>query len=647
MKGVPGLPKQRAALAGLAAALLFGAAVLAFPASTADVWRETAQDDLARLLPPDADDGVVVVDIDRASLTELGAWPWPRQRLASLLHMIARAEPQAVGVDILLAGADRGSPIGEAISITEHAGRTDLAQALATLDSSDRDLAATFREAPTALDFLLSDKPEVEPLPNAPVAVSGTAEPLEPWHAPGALLPLAVFRAEAKGLGTGSLQPGPGGLIRTVPLFVTAGEAIGAGLALETARVAAAAGSYIVDLSAGTVSVGPHLLPLGRNADLRFRATGPEHWQQRTISAAALLAGSTDPARMKGRIVILGGSAPELGALRATAESPVAPSVQIQADAVETILSGTALLRPSFGPALEVAAGLLLAAVCAAAFAFLPPVAAGLIVLAALAAWPLAVIALLRGAGLVLDPASPAIAGLFAAATTALVTYGQTRRSAALVRRRFERHLAPAVVERIVAQPGLVKLGGERREVTVLSTDIENFTAMVERIDPAMLVQLLDRYLGRVTAIAVEHGGLVDKIIGDSVHAIFNAPLDVPGHETRAIACAFEIMDFTEAFRHLPDIAGVGLGRTRIGIETGAVVVGEFGAGDRLDYTAYGSAVNTASRLEGLNKELGTSICVGPMCRSRVSAYAFRDLGPAKIRGRGALHVFEPLRGTG
>jgi adenylate cyclase len=137
---------------------------------------------------------------------------------------------------------------------------------------------------------------------------------------------------------------------------------------------------------------------------------------------------------------------------------------------------------------------------------------------------------------------------------------------------------------------------------------------------------------------------MVDKVIGDSVHAIFNAPLDVPGHATCAVSCAFAIIDFTQAFEAEPDIAAIGLGRTRIGIETGPAVVGEFGSEGKLDYTAHGSAVNTASRLEGLNKTLGTSICVGPGCRAAVTAFAFRDLGPIEIRGRGSLQVFEPLR---
>lgn len=157
-----------------------------------------------------------------------------------------------------------------------------------------------------------------------------------------------------------------------------------------------------------------------------------------------------------------------------------------------------------------------------------------------------------------------------------------------------------------------MKLQGERRIITALFTDIEGFTAMTERLQPEALIDVLDAYFADVSAIVIRHGGMIDKIVGDAVHAFFNAPFDLDDHPAKALDCAFEIVAFTEVFRTRPEIASHALGRTRIGIETGPVVLGDVGRGSKLDYTAHGSAVNTAARLEALNARFSTAICSGP-----------------------------------
>jgi adenylate cyclase len=211
------------------------------------------------------------------------------------------------------------------------------------------------------------------------------------------------------------------------------------------------------------------------------------------------------------------------------------------------------------------------------------------------------------------------------------------------VRRRFEQHLAPAVVDRIVRDPAALKLSGERREVTALFTDVEGFTAMTQRADPQQLVSLLDEYFEGVAAIVVAHGGMIDKIVGDAVHALFNAPLDLDQHPRRAIDCAVAIRAWAGAFRRRPAAAALSLGRTRVGVETGLAIVGDVGISAKLDYTAHGDAVNLTARLEAANKDLGSTICVGPTAAARYDDALLRPLGVIAVRGRdGPLAVFEP-----
>ena len=172
-------------------------------------------------------------------------------------------------------------------------------------------------------------------------------------------------------------------------------------------------------------------------------------------------------------------------------------------------------------------------------------------------------------------------------------------------------------------------------------TDIEGFTAMTERSEARKLVALLDEYLDAITDVILEHGGMVEKIVGDGVIAIFNAPLDLADHPRRALECAVAILRVSEEIRLRPSARELGLGRTRIGIETGPVIVGDVGGKRKLEYTAHGSAMNTASRLEGANKELGSSICIGPNAAARLNPDCIRSLGRYVVRGRDeAIEVF-------
>jgi adenylate cyclase len=227
----------------------------------------------------------------------------------------------------------------------------------------------------------------------------------------------------------------------------------------------------------------------------------------------------------------------------------------------------------------------------------------------------------------------------------AMTSYAVTRRRETMVRRRFEQHLAPVVVRRILETPGVLKLSGERREVTALFTDVEGFTAMTRHADPAALVATLDNYFEGIATIIAAHGGMIDKIVGDAVHAFFNAPIDLEDHPQKAVACAISLRSWTETFRRRPDVGQMGFGHTRIGIETGPAIVGDVGIRARLDYTAHGDAVNVAARLERANKELGSSICVGPVAASRCDQSLLRPLGKITIQGRDdAMSVFEPWR---
>jgi adenylate cyclase len=166
---------------------------------------------------------------------------------------------------------------------------------------------------------------------------------------------------------------------------------------------------------------------------------------------------------------------------------------------------------------------------------------------------------------------------------------------------------------------------------------------MTHRAGPEQLVAVLDEYIEGMTAIVMKHGGMVDKIVGDSVHAFFNAPLDLEHHAQRAVDCAEEMRIWSKAFQAHGEPSRIGFGRSRIGIETGMAVVGDIGIRSKLDYTAHGDSINSAARLEALNKVFGSTICVGPVAASQCVSTQFRPLGVASLRGLDVpVEVCEP-----
>jgi adenylate cyclase len=615
--------------------------LLGLVVATRTAWyesvRERASDGLlAAFVARPATASVAVVDIDRGSLQELGPWPWSRQRLAELVDAIGQGKPAALGIDILLAGDARaGLRSGE--------GSIDGGPAGAH-DPGDQALAAALGRIPTALGVVLDpERPSALAKPT-PALVRGGLEIAALWNAPGAIAADPVLAREAAGFGVIALPGDADGNVRRAPFLVAAGR-LTPGLAVELARIAGSASALFVTADGDRLELraGEATVRLAADGMLRLVPPRPESWPDRTVRAAALLGDATEAERLAGRIVVLGSSAPETGALRPSGSGLLVPSVQLQADAVEQVLAG---LAPYRSQALRWAewAVLITASVMALCVGLqLSPLAGAGIIAVVCLGWIAASVLGLVWGQMLLDPIVVPTATTASFAIATLSAAADTWQRERLLRRRFEQHLAPEVVRRIVEEPKLLKLDGELREVTSLFTDVEGFTAMTERSDPQALVRALDRYLDGLTQIAVEHGGMIDKIIGDGVHVLFNAPLDLPDHPARAVACARAILAFSERYRRSQAAAALKFGRTRIGIETGRAIVGDIGGGRRLDYTAHGNAINAASRLEAANKVLGSAICIGPGAAARLDGASLRPLGAFAIRGRTAAVAIHDL----
>jgi adenylate cyclase len=211
----------------------------------------------------------------------------------------------------------------------------------------------------------------------------------------------------------------------------------------------------------------------------------------------------------------------------------------------------------------------------------------------------------------------------------------------------LSRYFSPNLATSLATDANALTLGGERREIATLFTDIAGFTPLVESLDPRQLASLLGGYLEGMTEIVFAHEGTVAKIIGDAIHVLFGAPADQPDAATRAVACALALDARSEEYRKEWRERGVALGATRIGVHAGPAIVGNFGGGRLFDYTAYGDTINAAARLEAVNKQLGTRICVSAAAAERADGFFGRPVGDLVLRGRREpTRAFEPLPET-
>jgi adenylate cyclase len=643
-------PRATALVAGSVAAGLVAVGIAAWPASSRKAMHERIIDTqlaLAAPLHPGAApaERIVVVDIDARSLAAYGPWPWPRSRIADLVAAIGRAGAATIAIDILFQGADAKSPAMLARRLGTEIGRADIVAWADTLPDGDRRLAEALGAVPVALGFAL-DPIGTGKLTGAPFLTRGTVVSPRLWHAPGGIAPLAILLDHAAGLGALALPGDEDGLVRRVPLLVGVAGQLQPGLAAEAVRLAQGASAYQLDGDAGTLGIGDVRVRLPPDGMLRLIPGPTAAVVAATILASDLLTQTRADPRLHGAVVLVGGSAPELGGLRPTAGEPLMPSVMLHAMAVDQLLRGRVPLAVPYENALSAALGLLATIVALLAALLLRPARGALavgcfVMLIAAAAFIAAV------GDRMFDPILPIILAATSFAAASLVTAAETQLREVRLRRRFSQHLAPAVVELIAASPSVLKLRGERRQLTALFTDIESFTAMTHRAEPEALVAVLDEYFEGVAQIVIDHGGMVDKLVGDGVHALFNTPLDLLDHPVKAVHCAISIQAWTEAFRRTPRAVELGLGRTRIGVETGDTIVGDVGIQSKLDYTAYGDAVNSASRLEAANKELGSAICIGPQAAARCPAGLLRQTGSIQLRGfTEVVDTYEP-RPTG
>ncbi len=548
---------------------------------------------------------IIIVALDEATLDALPHQvPVERRFLAALVTAIRRGEPAALGLDILL---DRP-----------------------TVPEADGHLAAALARPgpPVVIAVPLGDVPSGKGEGN-----DARGQNRDPWHS---MLGQTVRHGEPR-LFAGLSDR----VVRRWRRADDPGDSWGAGVPLAAALADAA-----------RPGDGPRPAPNSGQL-IPFALDKADHWPFAIISALDLLtmAQAGKVAWLKDKIVLVGKITPgdDRHATPLRYMRPVdsagrgAPGVVIHAYKLAQALDGTRVARPGFW-GLSLIAVLLALGGLVLGLGVLRPLWLAIAIVSGIAGFAVLATGLYAFWGLMIPILAPSLAFACATFITAAIGRRDARERAAWLADSFALYLAPAVVERLVEDPESLCLSGESRQISVLFTDLEGFTAFIERHPPEDALRLLNAYFDDVLAVAFRHEGTVDKIVGDALHLMFNAPADQPDHAARAVACALEIAAVTRTFQEALPEQFADFGRTRIGVHSGPAMVGNFGNRQRFDYTAHGTTVNLASRLEALNKELGTTICVSDAVRQAAPGFDYKDLGPRKIRSLSEpVHVWEPI----
>jgi class 3 adenylate cyclase len=320
--------------------------------------------------------------------------------------------------------------------------------------------------------------------------------------------------------------------------------------------------------------------------------------------------------------------------------------VYLHATAVNNLIERNALTELGRGGAAAAAIGF--SALVAGAALLLAPVAAVIAYVAVALAWTAAAMAAF-GHAFVLPLFGPFIAGLCTAAATIGYRFIVSDKDKRYLRRSFALYLAPAEIERMIASNKPPHLGGETRNVTVYFSDIVGFASFSENLPPVEVVALLNEYLSAMAEIIEQHGGFIDKYIGDAIVAIFGAPLADTDHARNAVRAALRCRArLQELNRSGGGFAGHQL-QQRVGLNSGEALVGNIGSHRRFNYTVVGDVVNLASRLEGANKFFGTAMVASQATVALTgSTFAWREIDAVRVKGRGGtVGVFEPLSEAG
>ena len=629
-----------------------------------------------RELPKPEDRMVTIIDIDERSLREIGQWPWSRKTVAQMVVALHNLGVGVTAFDVVFSEPDRMNPSGVVDSLV---GIDDeVREKILKIESNDAVLGRIVSQA----NVVLGQAGYWDQLPNEAgepfkksVAVrklsKGTPEPTEfLTEVPTLIRNLPILEKGTKGVGMFSLNPSLDGIIREVPLVTKHDNHLYPALSVEAIRVGFQVSTLMTEVDPfGIKAVGvapksrvkPKGLKIATNERALVRPYFAPHDRSLYVSAVDVINGTVDKSKIAGKIAFVGTSAVGLLDIRSTPIDPLIPGVEVHAQMVENaiaidrnlgavVAANMFLSRPQLtkgGELIQVAIGGLLMIL------LVPMLGASrsLIVFLVLAGSSVAASWYLFVEERVLLDATFAVISTFLLYST--LTYMNFSREEAAkkqTRDAFSKYLSPDMVNVVAENPDQLRLGGQKRDMTLLFCDVRGFTTISEQFDAEGLTKLINKLLTPLTNVILARKGTVDKYMGDCIMAFWNAPLDDPNHARNGCISALKMLEEMdplndrleqeakeEGRKHIPLKVGLGL-------NSGECVVGNMGSDQRFDYSVLGDTVNLASRLEGQSKNYGVRVVIGDSTHSQVEDLATIELDLIKVKGKTeAVRIFALL----
>ncbi len=613
------------------------------------------------------DERVVIVDIDEKSLAEVGRWPWSRNKLAQLVdELFDRQKIALLGFDVVFAEPDTSSGLARLTELAHNELRDQpaFAERLRQLQPGldyDAVFARAIQNRPVVLGYYFTDDAGARTSGVLPEPVI-TAHDLQGRQLPattasgyGANLPILAKAAATAGFFNPLVDND--GVVRSVPLISEYHGQYYESLALAMFRKLVGSPSVAAGFSSDPAAALDRILLKRGNAAMAipvddrvatlvpYRGRGGVNGgSYRYLSAADLLAGRVPVESLRDKIVLVGTTAPGLLDLRVTPVGETYPGVEAHANLISGLLDGHLLLKPDYVVGYEVLTLLLSGLVLAFGLPLLSASRAVVLNVAVIAALVALNFWMYFGQGLVLPLASGLSMALLAFGVNMSYGYFVESRSKRELANLFGTYVPPELVHEMLKDPDAYSMAASNRELTVMFCDMRGFTKMSESMEPIQLQQLLTGVFSRLTSEIRANMGTIDKYMGDCVMAFWGAPVETADHAPLAVKAALEMVaamrDINQDHRQqgLPEI-GIG-----IGLNTGAMCVGDMGSNIRRAYTVIGDAVNLGSRLEGLSKVYGVELVASESTRQAAPDYAWQELDRVRVKGKEqAVAIFLPL----
>lgn len=600
---------------------------------------------------------VVIVDIDESSLREenQGQWPWSRHVIGDLVTNLKDMGARSIVFDMVFAEQDRTSPEKIIARLPEEHLDPAVVSSLQSLPDPDNTFANDIANAGNVvMGFIWSNNKSATretPTQSKPIIVSKAARLLQA-RVPAihhVVSSLPMFEKAAAGNGSFGVMTSGDGIIREVPLLFRLDKILYPSLAIEGLRVAEDPDRPIKvrDIKPEEselfsppflMQIGKHYIPLNESGLFYVHYSKPR--MREYIPAWKVLDKSLDPDRIKDKIVLVGTSAEGLKDLRSTPLNLFVPGVEVHLNVIEQIFQQRYLLRPSLMEGVELIFTFAVGIMVIGFSPFVNPFALAAVTLLMMSGISFLSVYAYVEKGLLLDPVYPSIAIFALSICAALFSYLRSEIERRAVRQAFGLYISPAFMNELTKDPDKLRLGGEIRDISVMFTDIRNFTTISERLPPADLIQLMNDFLTPMSDLVMSHRGTIDKYMGDAMMAFWNAPLDDPDHARNACIAALEmnkaLIPINDRLKQMAADKGQEpiLLKAGIGVNTGPGAVGNMGSKQRFAYSVLGDTVNLASRLESQTKAYGVEFLIGENTWVQVSDFAGLELDLIKVKGK-------------